>query len=365
MPGASRGTSTCQKRQQSTGTDLFTALVGLFARSRRRYSGYVVHLGIVLIFFGFAGAGDGMEREEQVLLTPGQQVELPPFVVRYNGLSVTEDAQKQMITASVTALRNGSVIAEMAPARWFFRGREGEPTTEVALRRGLAGDLYVVLANYVVADQSAQLVVKVNPLVNWIWLGVGILAIGTLISLLPERTFAFATATVPKGAATTSMVLLLALGGASVRLHAQHVESAETVIVVPKSDVEKKLQYELICMCGTCGRKRIGECTCPVAADMRAEVAKLAAAGKTHDEIIDYYVTKYGSQEPLASPIDKGFNRLAWLLPYVVGAVGVLVFGGVALRWSRRTASTSAGTALPRTDAALESRLDDELRDLD
>ena len=104
---------------------------------------------------------------EQVLLTPGQQVEIAPFVVRYNALTVTEDAQKQMITASVTALRDGKVIAEMAPARWFFRGREGEPTTEVALRRGFAGDLYVVLANYDVADQAAQLVVKVNPLVRW------------------------------------------------------------------------------------------------------------------------------------------------------------------------------------------------------
>jgi cytochrome c-type biogenesis protein CcmF len=353
-------------RRQSTGTDLFTALVGLFARSRRRYAGYVVHLGIVLIFFGFAGAGDGMEREEQVLLTPGQQVEVAPYVVRYNALTVTEDAQKQAITASVTALRNGKVIAEMAPARWFFRGREGEPTTEVALRRGFAGDLYIVLANYVVADQSAQLVVKVNPLVNWIWLGVGILAIGTLITLLPERAFAFATTTVPQGAVTTSMVILLAIGGAGAHLQAQHVESAETVIVVPKSDLEKKLQHEIICMCGTCGRKRIGECTCPDAAGMRAEVAELVAAGKTHDEIINYYVEKYGSQEPLASPIDKGFNRLAWLLPYAVGVAGVLVIGGVAFRWSRRSASASADAgSLPRRDAALESRLDDELRDLD
>jgi cytochrome c-type biogenesis protein CcmF len=353
-------------RRQTTGTDLFTALVGLFARSRRRYAGYVVHLGMVLVFFGFAGAGDGMEREEQVLLTPGQQVELPPYVVRYDGLSVTDDGRKQMVSAQVTALKDGEVFAQMAPARWFFRGREQEPTTEVALRRGLAGDLYVVLAAYDVSDQSAQLVVKVNPLVNWIWFGVGILAIGTFITLLPERTFAFATTAVPQGAVTTSLVLLLVLGGTGARLHAQHIESAETVILVPKSPLEKKLQYELICMCGTCGRKRIGECTCPVAGEMRAEVATLVAAGKTNDEIINYYVEKYGSQEPLASPIDKGFNRLAWLLPYGLGAVGVMVIGGVALRWSRRGAA-AAGEAEPAAsgNAALESRLDDELRDLD
>ena len=55
-----------------TGTDLFTALVGLFARQRRRYAGYIVHLGIVLMFLGFAG--EGFKREEQVLLAPGQDV---------------------------------------------------------------------------------------------------------------------------------------------------------------------------------------------------------------------------------------------------------------------------------------------------
>ena len=101
-------------------------------------------------------------------------------------------------------------------------------------------------------------------------------------------------------------------------------------------------------------------------AEMRAEVAALAAAGRSYDEIINYYVEKYGSQEPLASPIDKGFNRLAWLLPYALGAAGVVVIGGVALRWSRRGSVVAADeTPVAPANAALESRLDDELRDLD
>ena len=66
-------------RREATGSDLFTSLVGLFARSRRRYGGYVVHVGIVLIFLGFAG--NGFKREEQVKLKPGQQVEVAPYIV--------------------------------------------------------------------------------------------------------------------------------------------------------------------------------------------------------------------------------------------------------------------------------------------
>jgi cytochrome c-type biogenesis protein CcmH/NrfF len=100
---------------------------------------------------------------------------------------------------------------------------------------------------------------------------------------------------------------------------------------------------------------------------MRAEIVKLVAAGKSRDEVIQYFVAKYGSQEPLNEPIDKGFNRLAWLFPYAVGLVGVGAIGGVVIRWSRRRAAAGAppDVAASPDQAQLEARLDDELRDLD
>src|SRR5262245_43232116 len=84
-------------RQRTTGTDLFTALVGLVGRQKRRYAGYIVHLGIVLMFLGFAG--EGFKREEQVLLSPGQSVTVGRFTVRHDALTVTDDGQKQMVTS--------------------------------------------------------------------------------------------------------------------------------------------------------------------------------------------------------------------------------------------------------------------------
>ena len=138
------------------------------------------------------------------------------------------------------------------------------------------------------------------------------------------------------------------------------------VLLVPKSPVEKELRANIICMCGTCGRKRVGECTCGTAEAMRAEISELVAAGKSYDEVVDYYVKKYGSQEVLASPIDEGFNRLAWFLPYAIGVVGILVVGGVAVKWTRK--GPDAPVVLQTPSAATqerEARLDDELRDLD
>jgi len=356
-------------RQRATGTDRLTALIGLFARSRRRYAGYIVHLGIVLIFLGFGG--NGFKLEEQVVLEPGQQVEIGPYVVKYSALKVTDDGQKQMVTANVNVEKDGASLGGMYPARWYFRGREEEPTTEVAIRRGFADDLYLVLAAFDVGTQKSTLEVTVNPLVNWLWFGFGIMAVGTILSLLPERAMAFATASVPQGAVTTSVLLLLMVGGLAAPAHAQHVENPQVVLLVPRTPDEKRLRDEIVCMCGTCGRKRVGECTCGTAEAMRIEISELVAAGKTYDEVVDYYVKKYGSQEVLASPIDEGFNRLAWFLPYAIGLVGIMVVGGVAVRWSRQAREGQATAAAANTPADAETvqirqeKLDDELRDLD
>jgi cytochrome c-type biogenesis protein CcmF len=350
-------------RQRATGTDLFTALVGLFARQRRRYAGYIVHLGIVLMFLGFAG--EGFKREEQVLLAPGQNVKVGRFEVRHEQLAVTDDGQKQMITARLAVTKNGAAIGEMSPAKWFYRKHESDPTTEVAIRRGPAEDLYIVLAGFDVERQSATLHVVVNPLVNWIWLGFALLAVGTILALLPERVFAVALSRVPEGAATSGLVILLLLAGAS-HAHAQHQDGPSEGYVVPRTPLERDLQKEIICMCRGCGRQRLSECTCALADKMRKELAGLVAQGKTREDVYQHFIAEWGSQEPLASPIDTGFNRLAWAFPYAVGLVGLGLAATIALRWSRSAQPTLAGAASAApVDPALEQRLADELRDLD
>ncbi len=187
-------------RQGATGSDVLTSMVGLVARSHRRYGGYIVHLGIILMFVGFAG--EGYKREEQLLMKPGQEMQIAGFTIKHHAIKVTDDGQKQMVTAQVTADRNGTSLGELSPAKWYFRKHEEEPTTEVAIRRGFWEDLYVVMAAFDMQTQSATLHVVVNPLVNWIWVGFGILALGTFIALLPESSFAFASARVPEGAET-------------------------------------------------------------------------------------------------------------------------------------------------------------------
>jgi cytochrome c-type biogenesis protein CcmF len=360
-------------RRRNTGTDLLTAIVGLVGRNKRRYGGYIVHLGIVLIFLGFGG--NGFKRDEQVLLKPGQEAKVGTYTIRNDGLKVSDDGQKQATTGYLSIFEGGKQIGNMYPAKWAFRNHENEPTTEVAIRRTFAEDLYIVLAFQPsdLATQTATLQIVVNPLVNWIWFGFGIMALGTGIALLPERAFSFAIAKLPVEAAasTTALTVLLAVllfGGSTVSAQRgmggpadQNIQSS----YYARNDFEKKMQHEIVCTCGACGHATIAECRkdpCMTSHEMRAELATLVDQGKNHDEIIQAFITKYGSEEMLGAPLDKGFSRLAWLFPYLVGATSAVAIGFAAVKWTRKPDETTEAAPL---DAELEERIDDELRDLD
>lgn len=356
-------------RKQSTGTDLFTALVGLVNRNKRRYGGYTVHVGIVLMFMGFAGEGFG--RDEQALLKPGQQVQVDRYVLRLDAIRATEDSQKQMVTGHITVLdTSGRELGKMYPAKWFYRSKPQEPTTEVAIRRSLAEDLYIVMAGFELGEQSASVEVHVNELVNWIWIGFGLMALGTGIALLPERVFALAGARV--GAEATAALLLLSLLLTPVGALAQTASEGQGAgtgsgTLVFRSALERDLANEIMCTCGC--RLPAGTCgmmNCEGKAAQLGKIKTLVAAGQNREQVIATFVQDFGGQHILARPIDEGYHRLLWLLPYTLAGFTALGLAFIARRWaSGRTDQAGLGVPAAAADAGLQQRLDDELRDLD
>jgi cytochrome c-type biogenesis protein CcmH/NrfF len=103
--------------------------------------------------------------------------------------------------------------------------------------------------------------------------------------------------------------------------------------------------------------------TCHGLQSLNPKLDAYEAKGMTLEQIRAALVADHGGQDILLSPIDEGFNRLAWLFPYVVGVVGAGVIVLAAKRWARHDAPVDLKPAVP--DAALNGRLDDELRDLD
>ncbi len=350
-------------RRKNTGTDLLTALIGLVGRNKRRYGGYIVHVGIVLIFLGFAG--NGFKRDEQLLLKPGATATVGAYTIRNDGVKTSDDGQKQMLTAYVGVIKDGKQITTMYPGRSFFRKHENEPRTDVAIRRTPAEDLYIVLAATDLSTQTVTLQVVVNPLVDWIWLGFGVLAFGTGIALLPEQAFSFALARVSAAnvaEGTVALLIALVLSGVSVRAQT-HNPDVNAVITTPKNALEQQLRQEMGCICGTCAHEPLTKCTCGYAQEMRETLRGQIDSGKNHDQIVQALIGVYGGQHFLQSPIDKGFNRFAWLFPYLLAATGIVVVGAVAVKWSHHSSAPAEPPAA--VDPDLAERIDDELRNLD
>jgi cytochrome c-type biogenesis protein CcmF len=339
-------------RQKSTGTDLFTALIGLVGRNKRRYGGYLVHVGVVLIFLGFAGKE--FKQKTSAALKTGQEAHLGDYTFRQQAMTVTEDGQKQMITATVAVSKNGTPVRTMYPSMWFFK-KADQPTNEIAIDRGLGRDIYIVLGKYNAGEQVVMLDIQLVPLIDWIWIGFAVIALGTLIALMPDTMFAFAVSRLPAEVATTA-VLVLALALAPAAVFAATTDA-------DKQALNEKLEGRIMCSCGC--RRPVNDCNmmnCSGHAAQTKKLQALIAQGKSEKEIIDIFVRDAGSEEVLAAPLDHGFNRLAWLVPYLAAAFGL---GGVlytAHRWTR-PALAAAGEA--GIDPALDARLDDELRNLD
>jgi cytochrome c-type biogenesis protein CcmF len=354
-------------RQTHTKLDFFTSMIGLVARGKRRYGGYIVHVAIVLMFVGFAG--DSYKKEHDYTIDKGEQVSLGHYALKYTGITQSSAPDKDAVTANIEVLRDGKPYTTMHPAKWTFRRHEDEPPTSyVDIHKTFGEDLYVVL-NGVDAQQGfANLKVVINPLVDWIWLGFMLLIAGTVIAFLPDRAYALASAAAKSDkskAAAAIAVLFMLLASSSVG--AQEMRRAGGELHMPRNDHERVLMGKLKCMCGCPhGLHECGD-ECGFAPDRRLEVQQLLDAGRSDDDVLKFELAKYG-EEVMRIPLDTGYRRLVWVLPVaaLLGAAGVLVT--VARRSSAKHRAPTAPAAPTPTvgpDDEYQSRLDDELDELD
>ncbi|OFW25510.1 MAG: cytochrome C biogenesis protein [Acidobacteria bacterium RIFCSPLOWO2_02_FULL_59_13] len=166
-----------------TGQSLLGAAVTLTRRNTRRYGGYIVHFGIVLMFIGFTGTAFNQEVEREML--PGDQMNLGFYTLLLRDLSVTDNPNYSAQHAVLELYRGERSLGMLRPERRFYKASR-QPTTEVAIRPRLNEDLYVVFSGIADDNQHAVINAHLNPLVNWIWIGGFVLVLGTLIALVPS-----------------------------------------------------------------------------------------------------------------------------------------------------------------------------------
>jgi cytochrome c-type biogenesis protein CcmF len=175
-----RGT---RARQRLVGETAWTALGRLVSKNRRRYGGYVIHVGVVLIFVGITGSSLFKE-EVQETVARGQTFDLGPYALRFDDVRETDSAHLHVTHAVVTVLRDGRSLGVLEPEKRFYK-RPQQPTTEVSIRKTLRDDVYVVLGALDPETGLATFQAFLNPLVSWLWIGGVVMVLGTGIVMSP------------------------------------------------------------------------------------------------------------------------------------------------------------------------------------
>ncbi len=167
-----------------TGLNPLMAAVELTRRNTRRYGGYLVHMGIVLMFVGFAGSA--FNRHATHELAVGATASIGRYQLRMADIRQGENENYSWDHAVVEVFQGGRKIASLEPERRFYKaGRQ--PTSEVAIRRRLHEDLYLNFAGMSEDNRRGVIQAYVFPLVSWIWIGFALLVFGGLVCLTPGR----------------------------------------------------------------------------------------------------------------------------------------------------------------------------------
>jgi cytochrome c-type biogenesis protein CcmF len=172
-----------------TGQNLFASIIQLCRRNTRRYGGYIVHFGVVIIFIGIAGSAFNRSTEQELGFK--QSLNIGPYRVECQSYSQDSNPNYDTEYALLDVYRGGKKITQLAPEKRFYTASQ-QPSTIVANHSTLAWDLYVIYAGK--NPDTGQPIIKVflNPLVAWIWIGVGVIVFGTGVALFPNMTAALA-----------------------------------------------------------------------------------------------------------------------------------------------------------------------------
>lgn len=160
------------------------ALVSMVARNRRRYGGYLVHLGVVVLFIGFAGS-KGFTTEADRQVARGETVQVAGYSFTNLGAERSETDHATVTAVRVRVERDGDRVATMTPGIQQF-AVDGVRGSQVAVDSTPARDLYLVVTR-IEPSGAALLSIYVNPLVMWIWIAGMIMAAGGLVAAWPTR----------------------------------------------------------------------------------------------------------------------------------------------------------------------------------
>ena len=171
-------------RRRIAGEGLLSGLATLARRNQRRYGGFIVHLGVVLIIMGIAGSMTySLERE--VTLALKEHLTLGHYLIQFEGLKGEQQPTHFRVEGAFRVFHGGDEVGVLSPALKFFPTQQS-PVGRAVHRSSISDDIYLILSGFSELDKNqATLKVLVRPLVVWIWIGGFVIVLGTLVAILP------------------------------------------------------------------------------------------------------------------------------------------------------------------------------------
>jgi cytochrome c-type biogenesis protein CcmF len=166
-----------------TGQNLLASMVHLAHRNTRRYGGYIVHFGVIVIMIGFAGSAFNQDKEKEMSF--GDKMTIGPYTLVCQSFTQEDKPNYGSEWAIIQVFKGGKQIDTLYPERRFFKASE-QNSTIVANRSTLQEDLYVVYEGQNPDNGRPIIKAHLNPLVMWIWIGVWVMIVGTVVALIPN-----------------------------------------------------------------------------------------------------------------------------------------------------------------------------------
>ena len=147
----------------------------------RWYGARITHFGLLLIFLGIAGSG-GYGQQKFAALIPGEHADIAGYQITYNSLTSDKGQNFLSAVADISVHKNDLLIATLKPSKAYYPA-SGKSTSEVAISRSLAGDIYVALSEVHTDIEIINLKILIKPMINWIWIGSAVLIAGAMFVL--------------------------------------------------------------------------------------------------------------------------------------------------------------------------------------
>ncbi len=167
-----------------SGNNLLLSMVELTHRNTRRYGGYIVHIGVVIIFIGFTGQAFSTDKDAELSL--GQSTTIGRYTLTAEKLESGANPNYRWTWLDLGVKKNGEDLGMLQPGRLFYIASNQQDTV-AAIRHRLNEDLYVTFRTAEDDDQKVILKSYVNVLVSWVWIGYFVVLFGTIICLTPSK----------------------------------------------------------------------------------------------------------------------------------------------------------------------------------